>query len=318
MNSDSTEPTYIFENGKVYTHVDGKIVTASNETEFVEHEASQIAASESATHIVTPNGLKGKILARVKGVWDDEVTIRFENGRIASLPVSSLTFARIEDEEKGEDQIDELQKIVEASVEAADASTIKSRVEELDKLKAKAASLINSKLSDTDLQRVGSILAQADYEYAEIADRVRAIEEERIAAFEPTAPFKINVVEQGGPSNGRDSSWLDGTLNDMIVEANSTDYEKLMDEGPEAFVAGLDREMIADSGTVRAAASDWIQSKTAAADDDVRERYSKVWLARVEEVRRAANVEMKQDMHKEAAAEEATDYDSISDDSLFL
>ena len=318
MNSEFPEPTYIFENGKVYTHVDGKVVTAANEDEFVEHEASQTAASESATHIMTPNGLKGKILGRVKGLWDDEVTVRFENGRIASLPVSSLTFARVEDEEdSSEDEITKLEKIVSAAIEAADASTIGARVKELDGLKAKAAALIDDGLSNDDLLRVGSVLAKAEYEYAEIEDRVRAIEEERISAYEPPAPFKMQAVAQGGPTNGSDSSWLDQTLNEMIVEASSTDYEKLMDEGPEAFVAGLDSGMVADSGSVRSAASDWIRSKTAAADDDVRERYEKVWLSRVEDVRRAAFSQMKQEMHKQASASESVDYDSIPDDSLF-
>jgi hypothetical protein len=318
MNSDSTEPTYIFENGKVYTHVDNKIVTAANEDEFVEHEASQIAAAESATHIMTPNGLKGKILGRVKGLWDDEVTVRFENGRVASLPVSSLTFARIEDEdEKGEDEIAKLEQIVAKVIEAADASTIGARVKELDVLKSKAASLIGDGLSDSDLLRVGSVLAQANYEYSEIEDRVRAIEEERVAAYEPPAPFKMHVVAQGGPTNGSDAGWLDATLNDMIVEANSTDYEKLMDEGPEAFVAGLHTSMIADAGGVRTAASEWIRSKTAAADDDVRERYEKVWLSRIEDVRRSALAQVKQEMHKQAAASESVNYDNIPDDSIF-
>ena len=319
MNSDQTEPTYIFENGKVYTHLDGRIVTAHNEDEFIEEEAAKIASAEGATHIMTPNGLKGKILGRVKGLWDDEVTVRFENGRVASLPVSSLTFARIEEEESGaEDEVAKLEKIVAAAIEAADASTIKARVEELDRLKSRAASLIDSGLSDTDLQRVGSVLAQANFEYAEIEDRVRAIEEERVAAYEAPAPFRIQAVEQGGPTNGSDASWLDNTINSMIVEANSTDYEKLMDEGPESLVAGLDSSVLADSGAVRSIASNWIRSKTAAADDDVRERYEKVWLARVEEVRHSSFSAMKQEMHKEAATKESVDYDSIGDDSLFM
>ena len=128
----------------------------------------------------------------------------------------------------------------------------------------------------------------------------------------------MRVVAQGGPTNGSDASWLDNTLNEMIVEANSTDYEKLMDEGPEAFVAGLDTEMLADGGAVRSAASSWIRSKTAAADEDVRERYEKVWLARIEDVRRATFSNVKQEMHREAAAKESANLDGISDDSLFL
>jgi len=315
MNS---EPTYIFKNGKVYTFQDGKIVASVPEAEFVEEDAARLASAEGATHVVTPNGLKGKILGRVAGLWEDEVTVRFENGRVAALPVSKLTFAKEEEEEHEDDEIKELEKKVEASLGSYKPAAIEDRVRELDQIKAQASSLIDSKLSDADLARVGNVITQANYELNEIDEVIQGLEEQRIAAFEAPAPFKMTVVEQGGPTGGRESNWLSSTFNEMVVEANNTDYTKLMDEGPEAFVAGLDREVLADSGAVRSIAASWINSKTAAADDDVREKYEKVWLGRVEEQRRASLSEIKDDMHKEAAAKESVDYDSIGDDSLFI
>jgi hypothetical protein len=315
MNS---EPTYIFKNGKVYTFQDGKIVASVPEEEFVETEAAHLASAEGATHVLTPNGLKGKVLGRVKGLWEDEVTIRFENGRIASLPVSKLTFAKEEEEDDEKDEIKELENKVEASISTYDAATLQNRISELDQIKAEASGHIASGLSDEDLARVGSVIAQANYEIQEIGDIAAAIEDERVAAYEAPAPFKIHVVEQGGPTGGRESNWLDQAVEEMAHEANSTDYTKLMDEGPEVFVAGLDRGLLADSGAVRSHASTWIRSKTAAADDDVREKYEKVWLARVEEQRRASLAGIKEEMHKEAAATESVDYDSIGDDSLFI
>jgi exosome complex RNA-binding protein Csl4 len=315
MNS---EPTYIFKNGNVYTYQDGKIVASVPEGEFVEADAAHIASAEGATHVLTPNGLKGKILGRVKGLWEDEVTVRFDNGRIASLAVSKLTFAKEEEEEENQDEIAELEKKVEASVSTYDPATLETRISELGQIKAEASAHIASGLSDEDLARVGSVIAQANYELQEISDIGAAIEDQRVAAYEPPAPFKINVVEQGGPTGGRESNWLDETIQEMVHEANSTDYTKLMNEGPEVFVAGLDKDLLADSGAVRSHASTWIRSKTAAADDDVREKYEKVWLARVEEQRRASLAGIKEEMHKEASATESVDYDSIGDDSLFI
>jgi hypothetical protein len=314
MNS---EPTYIFKNGKVYTYHNGEVIASVDEIDFVEEEAAHLASAKNATHITTPNGLQGKVLGRVKGLWEDEVTVRFENGRIASLPVSKLTFSNEEEEEKA-DEISELEKKVESSVSVYDAATIENRVHELDRIKVEASLFIDAGLSDEDLQRVASVITQANYELEEIGDVIRALEEGHTSAYEAPASFEINVVEQGGPTGGRESNWLDQAVEEMVHEANSTDYTRLMDEGPEAFVAGLDHETLADSGTVRSLASTWIRSKTAAADDDVREKYEKVWLARVEEQRRASFVEAKEEMHKEAAAEETTDYDTIGDDSLFL
>lgn len=314
MNS---EPTYIFKNGKVYTFQDGKIVASVSEAEFAEEEAAHLASAEGATHVTTPNGLKGKVLGRVAGLWEDEVTIRFENGRISSLPVSKLTFSK-EEEEEEKDEIADLEKKVEASISVYDAKSIEKRALELDRIKVEASLFIDSGLSDEDLARVGNVITQANYELKEIDDVISALEEQHVSAFEPPAPFEIHVVEQGGPTSGRESNWLDQAVEEMVHEANSTDYTKLMDEGPEAFTAGLDSEVLSDSGAVRSLASTWIRSKTAAADDDVREKYEKVWLARVEEQRRAMLAGVKEEMHKEAAAKEATDYDSIGDDSLFL
>jgi hypothetical protein len=314
MNS---EPTYIFKNGKVYTYQSGKIIASVVEEEFVEEVAEHLASAEGATHVVTPNGLKGKVLGRVNGLWEDEVTVRFENGRIASLPVSKLTFSQ-EEEEQEADEIAELEKKVESSVSVYDAASIENRVRELDRIKVEASLFIDAGLSDDDLSRVANVITQANYELNEIGDVIRAIEENHVAAYEAPAPFEINVVEQGGPTGGRESNWLDQAIEEMTHEANATDYTKLMDEGPEVFVAGLNREILADSGAVRSHASTWIRSKTAAADNDVREKYEKVWLARVEEQRRASLAGIKEEMHKEAAATESVDYDSIGDDSLFI
>ena len=42
----------------------------------------------TATHVQTPNGLKGTILGKQRGLWGDQVTIRLENGRIARFDVT--------------------------------------------------------------------------------------------------------------------------------------------------------------------------------------------------------------------------------------
>jgi hypothetical protein len=49
--------------------------------EFPDHGPRQAS-------ITTPNGLKGKVLGKVAGLWQDEVTVRLENGRIVHLPVA--------------------------------------------------------------------------------------------------------------------------------------------------------------------------------------------------------------------------------------
>jgi hypothetical protein len=115
-----------------------------------------------------------------------------------------------------------------------------------------------------------------------------------------------------------DSTWLDHTMNEMIAEAEATDYERLMDEGPEAFVAGLDDAPIAHAATTRVMATTFIRERTAAAAPEIREQYENVWLSRVEQCRKAELGNRKQANHKKASTKESTVQSNLPDDVLFF
>src|SRR4051812_31166058 len=96
------KPTYAFEGDEVYAVLDGQVIAsgsdiASVETEAqpkieaaqrVATEAKREKAKKTATHIITPNGVKGQILGRVASTWGEEITVRFENGEIRSFETS--------------------------------------------------------------------------------------------------------------------------------------------------------------------------------------------------------------------------------------
>lgn len=308
------EPTYIYENDKTYIMVEGSIIGSVEDDALIEEEAERLV-NESATHVVTPNGLKGRILGRVKGLWEDQVTVRFENGRIVQLPVNHVSFTTEASEENDDDPIAALSARVAAKIDG-DLTSLKARVKELDKIKAEARHIIDSsKLSDVDLSRAGEIITLANYESNEIGEVVSERTAALADAFEPIAPYRMAAVEQGGPSRG--DTWLDATLHEMHVEAAATDYEKLMEEGPEAFVASLDSPVLVDAGAVRNIASSFIRERTAATDEGVREKYERVWLERVEMTRRQALASYKEVTKKEAAME-TEQLENLPDDALFL
>jgi hypothetical protein len=101
----------------------------------------------------------------------------------------------------------------------------------------------------------------------------------------------------------------------MINEADALDYEKILGEGPEEFVAELDEGVISQPEAVQGIAASYIRSKTAAADPGIRERFEAAWLERVETVRASAAEQKAEPQKKEAAQRE--DWQDAPDESLF-
>lgn len=265
---------------------------------------------DSATHVVTPNGLKGQILGKVKDVWGDTVTVRFENGRIVQFPVSDsrLKFAS-EEAEAPESPVEALRQRLAQEVEG-DRRSLLSRIQELKQIKLQAADAIVKGASYEDEQELDTISIQADVEIGQVVAALDHIasEDEEYATPEP------QVVEQASLGS-HDGTWLDQTFAKMVNEANHTDYDQLMNEGPEAFVAELEAPALADAGVTREMASNFIRSKTAGANPEVRDAFESAWIDRVESLRRVELKTRKTRAKKEAAAE--NDHSNLPDDILF-
>jgi hypothetical protein len=346
------EPTYIFRDGKVYTMVDGKVVSSVKESEFgdppadyngghsipsdiemppppddlgaalgpdgvcpncgqpgvageacpqcgeivTEGEDPNVPSFDEAAEsgefgpeghpghmfakqtVTTPNGLKGRVLARVPSLWGEEVTVRFENGVIKKIPVDKrLTFAAAEEAPEDQTSVERLEERLATTYQADEASLLQ-RKQDLQKIVTDASAAVGTS-SDEESRALDQLVVQAGYELKEIGSALEHIEATRGEGFEAPASIEdLPTVEQES-LGGTKANWLDRTVGEMVAEANSTDYEKLMDEGPEAFVASLDDAQLADAGTVRVMASREIRSHTAGAEEGIREKYEKVWLA---------------------------------------
>lgn len=316
MTADSR--TYIFEDDKVYAMENGKVVASADDVDELEdsdNPEEEESEKKEATHIVTPGGLKGKILSRTAGLWSDEITVRLENGNIAHYHVLADTEFVTEEEEVQANPILALEERLHVDYDESKPSLVARRVE-LDEINRDARSLIQKGASSQDVATLDKISIQSEDERQYIDDRLEQIEQDEAEAYEAVAPYQTQVVEQGSMGHG-DGAWLDSTLNDMIDEAAGFDYESYMNEGPEALVAELDDVPLADQGAVQAIAASVVREKTAAADPEVRDAYEKKFFARVEEVRRAELSSRKKTAKKEASAQQETD-DNSPDESLFL
>lgn len=268
---------------------------------------------QASVTVTTPGGLKGKVLGKQSGLWADELTVRLENGRIIRVPVvDGLSYERVASTEPEPTLVEQLRARLAKAVDP-DPTSLLARRHELDEVR-KTAAVAVSTASDADAAALDSITVEARHEQAEIDAALAHLDSEEVENFIPAAPFRSSVVEQ--ESVGRTANWLDGVAEEMIREANATDFERLLSEGPEAFVASLETPALADGGVVRYMAANFVRTKTAAAREDIRDSFETRFLERVEQARRVEAASRKETIAKQAAAED-DQYDSLPDDILF-
>lgn len=320
MSANFESPTFVFHNGKVFAIEDGKVIASGDEIEEVEEIVKKASndcpcgnpsgscsecgggKKKSKTMIVTPNGIKGRIVGRHRDIWGEEVTIRLENGRIASFNVTSEEDIHwAEEEQEVEDKpIDKLKKRLDEGFEK-DRESLSSRLRDLQSIRREASTLIANGVSYQDEQELDRLVTTADYEMGEVAEAIEQIVHNEGEAFAPPAPYRSEVVEQ--ESLGGDATWIDEAAKEMAEENASQDFNKLMDEGPELFVADLEAPALGDARTVREMASNFLASKTAGIDAEAKEDFHKTFLGRIEKCRRLELARRKQKIRKQAKKE---------------
>jgi hypothetical protein len=236
------------------------------------------------THVETPNGLKGQILGKVKGLWGDQVTIRLENGRIAKFDVTPDLKFTDEATSKTASTSSPIAALEDRLNELPDGtkSSLKARLLDLKTLKREASSYIRT-ASYTDQIKLDQIVVTADLELREVTDALAALEDAE--PYAPPAPFNPQVMEQESMGGG-DATWLDNTLGEMISEAEATDFDQMMEEEPSTLVAEMETPALEDAQGVQEHALAHVNSKTAGLDRDAVADFKREFLQRVEAARK--------------------------------
>lgn len=331
-------PTFTFENGQAYAIFDNKVIASGPAEKLAEVEDSALAYLESlntekeakveaerqrkATHIITPNGLKGRILGQTPDIYGgQEVTVRYENNHVSSHTIHGGEGYQWISEStsktaSSEDPVEKLASRLDEEYET-DEDSLVIRSHELQDISKEARHIVtfgNAPL--TVQQRVSSIHTAAEAELAEVRQVLAQIEEKKANDEYGYKPFESQVVIQSdlGPT-AHQASWLDITASEMIEESESQDFDRLLAEGPAVFVAGLDDGAVAHAGSVGEMARDFIQSKTAGFQGEEVEEYRTAFVARSEVARRHELATRKAtEQQKVAAAEENNDF---PDEALF-
>jgi len=318
------QPTYSIDDGVITASVGDKVIASGTELEDVEREVNEAlaepaktASTSGATHVVSPNGLKGKILSRVAGVWGDTVTVRFDNGQIYQMPVTESTGFITENPKTASTNPLERFSSTLAKTVSPDAGSLQARNQELHSLITDARTTLIKGASVTDEARLNEFILQAQHEIREIKEAVDHINETEGQGFVPPAPFETRVIDQATVGYKDNPSWLDHTIDQADAEARETDFNALLDDGPTLLTAELDDATLADAGDTRERALAHVRAKTANITSDQIENYENLFVARAEEARRVELAHRKQNVKKEAAQKQS-DVDNAPVESLFL
>jgi hypothetical protein len=325
-------PTYTFDGDEVFAIHEGKVIASGDDMAKVESDAVKYLDSltserentqkaerkRKATHIRTPNGIKGQILGRTPSVWGEQITARFDNGTITTFQVhgSSEDVEWItEKTASAADPADRLSKVVETDY-ARDKESLVARHDELLGVIREAARLIEDGAPYTVEVKLDQLRTAAENERLEVKEAIDHLDAADAESFIPDAPFRPSVVEQADVGTTGDD-WLEVTRQQMIEESEAVDYDKLLSEGPGLFVTELDTGALADAGVTRELALSHVIAKTAGFEGAEVDTFRESFIARAEAARREELKTRKETNHKEAAAVQETQ-ENVPDDALFL
>lgn len=324
--------TYTFEGEEIFAIHEGKVIASGTSMSAVEDTAVEYLDSlkktrdgeakektkKKATHIITPNGIKGEIIDRTPDIWGDTVTARFENGTFGTFQVHGshdvqwITEAATKT--ASADTIGRLSSVLESDYER-DRDSLATRHDALLALTREAHTLIESGAPYATEVKLDEIRTAAEHERRQVKEAIDHLDAADAETFIPNAPFRPSVAEQADLGHGSD--WLDVTTREMIAESEGQDFDKMLSEGPAVFVTELDGGALGDAGVTREMAFSHIMAKTAGFEGEEVEDFREKFVARTEVARRHELAQRKETNHKEAAAVQETQ-ESMPDEVLFM
>jgi hypothetical protein len=323
-------PSYEYhEDGSVSAIFEGREIAKGSSFDNVEETATDYldglqkkrdgdAAAEKerkATHIVTPNGLKGQIISRVGSIWGNQITVRFENNEIRRFDTTAgLDFIH-EAAAEPSNYTEALQTVLDRPVVSSHQG-LSARVKELEALKREVHNHFASEHSSSRQRDLHRISMQADIELNDVKEAIAHLEAVDAANAAPAAPVYA-AAEQASFGRNASDDWLELTARQMVAESESEDLELLMKEGPTKLVSSLDDSAIHHAGTVQEIAANHIMGKTAGFQGPEVESYRESFVAAVEQARRR-ELGYRQEVARETATKKEASLENVPDEALFF
>lgn len=327
-------PEYAFEGDTIYALHEGAVIASGTDMEAVESDATtyleqakqtfevteQAKKKAAATHIITPNGIKGQILARTSTMYGGtEISVRLANGTFATYQ----THPEVRDDAQYVTEGTEKTASANPSARLSsrleadfghDKDSLRDRAHELGEIAREAHRLITAGVPYSAQVELDGIRSSAEVEAHSVREALDHLEAVDAEAFAPPTP-SYQVVEQASMGAGND--WLGVVADQMIAESEAVDTEALLSEGPGLFAADLDTGTLVEPGITRDMAFAHVMGKTAGFAGPEVDSFREQFLANVEVARLAELTARKETSKKEAAVEQEVESDA-PDEALFM
>lgn len=319
-------PTFEYQGDQIIAKHGSQIIASGADFQKVAKTADEYFESlrkarhdksrESATHIITPNGQKARILGHTQSLWDEEITVRFDNGEIRHYATShgeGAGLRYIAEAKKSPNNVKDLREKLNEPVEPT-MDCLLGRLNRLEEVSHTAHRLILESKSASEQVELDRIVLEASQEKQEVKEAIAHITD-RIG--EAMTPPKRQYQAVAQADLGHSDSWLEVVASEMIRESESQDFDKLLQEGPTILVSSLELGALGDAGTVREIALNHVTAKTAGFQGEKVEEFRMRFVAAAEMARRKefsyrAETAKTESLEKEASVED------IADESLFM
>ena len=326
-------PTYEYKGDNISAVFEGHVIAAGTEFSKVSCTAEEYLDKlrgergrvtkeqerKSATHVTTPNGLRGSIISRVEGLWGEEITVRFDNNEIRRYATAAADDDSWQYETETPEAPADYREYFTSKLNESYEPTrggLNARLEDLGQVRTGAANLASHSASLAESRVLDQYVLAAQNESAEIKEALTHLDAVDAENASPAPPVYA-AVEQADIGRGKGNDWLDVVAHEMIAESEAQDFDKLLEEGPTLLVSNLDDAAIHDVGIVREAAVNEIVARTAGFQGEEVNKYREAFVTQAELARRNELTYRQENAAKVATVKEAGVADA-SDEALFL
>lgn len=263
-------------------------------------------------------GEEAKILDSYRGMWGEELVRISVNETIVDVPRETIEFVSTE----VIDPVVELKKFVSAIPEDANTKPeILANIHNLKTAKDIAYQLITSNeedLSSTDEIAIDVIYSSCDNRISNLEYHLANFIDDQDEEYVESLPkYEVGKEIFASSFSREGDCWMDEVIEKMAADAEGIDIDKLANEDPLIFVAGLSEEVIANAPAVQSMAMDRVLEAAGPLDEETKNYVVSTYIEKAESARRKALANMKQ-IASETVQNQQKTANSVPDEGLFL
>jgi len=262
-------------------------------------------------------GEEAQILDSYRGMWGEELVRLSVKGATVDVPRDSIEFVSTE-------TIDPVAQLKEFTSHISEDSDKKSQIQadiaNLKIAKDIAYRLVveSNDLSDGEKVEIDAIHVACERRISNLNERLASFMTDADTEYVESLPKYEIGKDMYVSSFSRDNAgWMDEIIEKQAAEAAEIDVEKLANEDPLVFVAGLAEEVVADATIVRSMAIERASSAASPLDEEVKNWVVSTYIENAENARRRRLASVKQ-----AASEQVQDQqktaNAVPDEGLYL